>query len=112
LDVLLALALIGLALFVGALLLRRAPTGVLVFGAVLVAFGLGIPALVIDDHKKDEGGGGGSATAAAPTESAGGTGATGATGAAGGGGGGGGGGNAAALCQPEAGSPGRPGHVE
>jgi len=99
LDVLLALALIGLALFVGALLLRRAPTGVLVFGAVLVAFGLGIPALVIDDHKKDEGGGGGSATAAAPTESAGGTGATGATGAAGGGGGGGGGGNAAALAE-------------
>jgi cytochrome c6 len=99
LDVLLALALIGLALFVGALLLRRAPTGVLVFGAVLVAFGLGIPALVIDDHKKDEGGGGGgSATAAAPTETTGGAeqggGATGATG-----GGGGGGGNAAALAE-------------
>lgn len=65
-DVLLALALIGLALFVGALLLRRAPTGVLVFGAIVVAFGLGIPALVIDDHTTEDKGGG-SATAAAPS---------------------------------------------
>jgi mono/diheme cytochrome c family protein len=65
LDVLLALALIGLALFVGALVLRRAPTGVLIFGAIVVAFGLGIPALVIDDHTTDTGGGG--ATAAAPS---------------------------------------------
>lgn len=70
-DVLLALALIALALFVGALLLRRAPTGILVFGAIVVAFGLGIPALVIDDNSTDEGGGGG-ATAAAPESSAGG----------------------------------------
>ena len=54
-DVLLALALIGLALFVGALLLRRAPTGLLVFGAIAVAFGLGIPALVIDDHTESKG---------------------------------------------------------
>jgi mono/diheme cytochrome c family protein len=66
LDVLLALALIGLALFVGALLFRRAPTGVLIFGAIVVAFGLGIPALVIDDNKT-EGGGGGGASAAAPS---------------------------------------------
>ena len=73
LDVLLALALIGLALFVGALLLRRAPTGLLIFGAIAVAFGLGIPALVIDDHTEDKGGGGGGATAAAPSESAGGS---------------------------------------
>jgi mono/diheme cytochrome c family protein len=66
LDVLLALALIGLALFVGALLFRRAPTGVLIFGAIVVAFGVGIPALVIDDNKT-EGGGGGGASAAAPS---------------------------------------------
>jgi sulfite dehydrogenase len=68
LDVLLALALIGLALFVGAILLRRAPTGLLVFGAIVVFFGLGIPALVIDDNTSNEGGGGGggAATAAAP----------------------------------------------
>jgi len=72
LDVLLALALIGTALFVGALLLRRAPTGILVFGAIVVAFGVGIPALVIDDNSTDEGGGGGGASAAAPESSAGG----------------------------------------
>jgi mono/diheme cytochrome c family protein len=66
LDVLLALALIGLALFVGALLFRRAPTGVLIFGAIVVAFGVGIPALVIDDNKT-EGGGGGGASATAPS---------------------------------------------
>lgn len=69
LDVLLALALIGTALFVGALVLRRAPTGILVFGALVVAFGVGIPALVIDDNSTDQGGGG---TAAAPESSAGG----------------------------------------
>ena len=55
LDVLLALALIGIALFVGALLFRRAPTGLLVFGAVAVAFGVGIPALVIDDNTETKG---------------------------------------------------------
>ena len=71
LDVLLALALIGTALFVGALVLRRAPAGVLVFGALVVAFGVGIPALVIDDNSTDQGGGGG-ASAAAPESSAGG----------------------------------------
>ena len=54
LDVLLALALIGIALFVGAILFRRAPTGVLVFGLLVVAFGVGIPALVIDDNTTDE----------------------------------------------------------
>jgi cytochrome c6 len=73
LDVLLALALIGLALFVGALLLRRAPTGLLVFGAVAVAFGLGIPALVIDDNTENKGEPGTTATAGgAAGESAGG----------------------------------------
>jgi mono/diheme cytochrome c family protein len=73
LDVLLALALIGLALFVGALLLRRAPTGLLVFGAVAVAFGLGIPALVIDDNTETKGEPGTTATAGgAAGESAGG----------------------------------------
>jgi mono/diheme cytochrome c family protein len=70
LDVLLALALIGLALFVGALVLRRAPTGVLVFGAIVVAFGLGIPALVIDDNTTEKSGGGGES--AVSTESGGG----------------------------------------
>jgi cytochrome c2 len=69
LDVLLALALIGVALFVGALVLRRAPTGVLVFGAILVGFGLGVPALVIDDHTTEKSGGG---QAAASEEAAGG----------------------------------------
>ena len=97
-DVLLALALIGLALFVGALLLRRAPTGILVFGAIVVAFGLGIPALVIDDNSTDEGGGGG-ATAAAPEYSAGGDQAPEESSAQTGGGGeaGGGGGEAASA---------------
>jgi cytochrome c5 len=70
LDVLLALALIGLALFVGALVLRRAPTGVLIFGAIVVAFGLGIPALVIDDNTAEKPGGGGES--AVSTESGGG----------------------------------------
>jgi cytochrome c6 len=97
LDVLLALALIGLALFVGALLLRRAPTGLLIFGAIVVGFGLGIPALVIDDHTENKGGGGG-ATAAAPESSAGG-GQQGTETTAKAGGGGGGGGNTAALAE-------------
>ena len=94
LDVLLALALIGLALFVGALLLRRAPTGVLVFGAILVGFGLGIPALVIDDNTTEQGGG----AAAAPSEEASGGDQQPeeASGGGGAGGGGGGGGSAAA----------------
>ena len=48
-DVLWALLLIGLALCVGGILLRRVPSSWLVVGAVLVVFGLGIPALVIDD---------------------------------------------------------------
>jgi hypothetical protein len=102
LDVLLALALIGTALFVGALLLRRAPTGILVFGAIVVAFGVGIPALVIDDNSTDEGGGGGT-SAAAPESSAGGdqapeeSSAQTGGGEGGGGGGGGGGGEAASA---------------
>jgi mono/diheme cytochrome c family protein len=53
------LTLIGLALFVGALLLRRVPTGGLVIGAIIVGFGLGIPALVIDDNRTTPAGGGG-----------------------------------------------------
>jgi hypothetical protein len=96
LDVLLALALIGLALFVGALLFRRAPAGVLVFGAIVVAFGLGIPALVIDDNKSEEGGGGG-ASAAAPESAAGGDQADEEASAQAGGEGGGGGGASAAA---------------
>jgi mono/diheme cytochrome c family protein len=57
------LTLVGLALFVGALLLRGLPSSALVIGAVIVGFGLGIPALVIDDNRKQEGGGGGTAAA-------------------------------------------------
>jgi cytochrome c553 len=94
LDVLLALALIGLALFVGALLLRRAPTGVLVFGAVVVAFGPGIPALVIDDNTTEKPGGGG---AAVSPESGGGDQAPEEASAQTGGGGGGGGGAGASA---------------
>ena len=94
LDVLLALALIGLALFVGALVLRRAPTGVLVFGAIVVAFGLGIPALVIDDNTTEKSGGGGET--AVSTESGGGDQAPEESSAQTGGGGGGGGASASA----------------
>jgi mono/diheme cytochrome c family protein len=99
LDVLLALALIGLALFVGALLFRRAPTGVLIFGALVVAFGLGIPALVIDDHTTDQGGGGGASAAAPSGEASGGDQQGEEASAEPGGGDGGGGGNASALAE-------------
>jgi mono/diheme cytochrome c family protein len=67
LDVLWALLLIGLAVFVGGILLRRVPATWLAIGAVLVVFGLGIPALVVDDNRESTGGGGGGATAAAPS---------------------------------------------
>jgi cytochrome c6 len=104
LDVLWALLLIGAALFLGGILLRSLPPAWLAFGVVLVVFGLGIPALVIDDHKSNTSGGGGAA-AAAPSTS-GGTSTT-ASGTGGGGtkttGGGtkttGVGGNAAVLAQ-------------
>jgi cytochrome c553 len=94
LDVLLALALIGVALFVGALVLRRAPTGVLVFGAIAVAFAVGIPALVIDDNTAEKPGGGGQT--AVSTESGGGDQAPSEASAQTGGGGGGGGASASA----------------
>ena len=94
LDVLLALALIGLALFVGALVLRRAPTGVLVFGAIVVAFGLGIPALVIDDNTSEQPSGGGES--AVSPEASGGDQAPEEASAPTGGGGGGGGASASA----------------
>jgi cytochrome c6 len=91
LDVLWALLLIGVAIFAGGILFRHVPTAYLVFGAVLVAFGFGIPALVTDDNRtSSSGGGGGGATAAAP--SGGGQASGGKTG--GGNAGGGGGGNA------------------
>jgi cytochrome c6 len=68
LDVLWALLLIGAALFLGGLALRHVPPPYLAFGAVLVVFGFGIPALVTNDHKaSSSGGGGGGATAAAPS---------------------------------------------
>jgi hypothetical protein len=68
-----ALTLIGMALFLGGLLFRRVPGPYLGLGAVIVALGLGIPALVIDDNRAEvsagEGGeapatGGGGETAA------------------------------------------------
>jgi mono/diheme cytochrome c family protein len=105
LDVLWALLLIGAALFLGGILLRSLPTAWLVFGAVLVVFGLGIPALVIDDHKSESQSGGGSEAAAAPASTGGETTTTtttpggGAKKKAAGGGGGGGGGNAALVAQ-------------
>jgi mono/diheme cytochrome c family protein len=94
LDVLWALLLIGVAIFVGGILFRRVPTAYLAFGAVLVAFGFGIPALVTDDHRASSGGGG--ATAAAPSGGGGGQASGGGGGKTSGGGktGGGGGGNA------------------
>lgn len=95
-----ALLLIGAALFLGGILLRSLPTAWLAFGVVLVVFGLGIPALVIDDHKNTTAAGSGSAPAGSPQ----GTGtSTTPTGGGGGGkkkaGAGGGGGNAAVLAQ-------------
>jgi cytochrome c6 len=98
LDVLWALLLIGVALFLGGILLRALPSSWLAFGAVLVVFGLGIPALVIDDHKSETSGGGGGEAAATPSEES-----TTTTTTGGGGGkkstGGGGGGSSAALAQ-------------
>jgi mono/diheme cytochrome c family protein len=67
LDTLWVLLLIGVALCVGGLLLRALPAGWLVFLAIAIVFGFGIPALVIDDHKAKTSGGGGSTAAAAPS---------------------------------------------
>jgi mono/diheme cytochrome c family protein len=98
LDVLWALLLIGLALFLGGVLLRSLPASWLIFGAVLVVFGFGIPALVINDHKTSTSGGGGGAATAAPA-----TGGGASTTTTPGGGGGktapAGGGNAALVAQ-------------
>ena len=63
-DVLWALLLIGVALFLGGIALRALPSSWLAFGAVLVVFGFGIPALVIDDHKSETPSGGGTEAAA------------------------------------------------
>jgi hypothetical protein len=59
LDVWVALLLIGLAVVAGGLLLRAVPGGILAFLGVLVVFGFGIPAIVIDDEKAPEASGGG-----------------------------------------------------
>jgi len=118
LDVLWALLLIGAALFIGGILLRSLPTSWLAFGAVLVVFGLGIPALVIDDNQAETqaggeaaatpeesgteegaGGGGGEGGQAGGGEGQGGGGQAGGGGQGGGGQGGGGGGNAALIAQ-------------
>ena len=90
-DTLWALLLIGLAVFVGGIVLRRVPSTWLALGAVIVVFGLGIPALVIDDNKASGGGGGGGGGGSAAAAPSGGgstsEGATGSTGKSGGGGG-------------------------
>ena len=86
LDLLWALLLIGLALLVGGALLRRVPASWLAIGAVMVVFGLGIPAIVIDDNREQTGGGGGGGSAAAaPSTSSGGGGSTTPSGGGGGG---------------------------
>ena len=103
-DVLWALLLIGVALFLGGIALRSLPSSWLAFGAVLVVFGFGIPALVIDDHKSEtqSGGGGaaaasgGAATTTTTTTTSGGAAKKGASKKSGGGGGGG---NAQVLAQ-------------
>jgi cytochrome c6 len=59
LDVWVALLLIGLAVCLGGLLLRAVPSGVIVFLGILVVFGFGIPALVIDDNSEPTAAGGG-----------------------------------------------------
>lgn len=82
-----ALTLIGLALFIGGLLLRRLPAWSLIIGAMVVGFGLGIPAIVIDENRAETGGGGGGGGAAAATTPSGGGGQTSGGKAAGGGGG-------------------------
>jgi mono/diheme cytochrome c family protein len=84
-----ALALIGLAFFVGAIVLRRLPTSALVLGALIVGFGLGIPAIVIDDNRAETGGGGGGESAASSggSSSSGGGGTTTSESSGGGGGG-------------------------
>jgi len=93
LDVWVALLLIGLALVIGGALLRAVPGGILAFLGVLVVFGFGIPALVIDDKQAPEASGGGEAGAGGGGETTGGEAAGGggeeATGDQGGGGGGG-----------------------
>ena len=93
LDVWVALLLIGLALVVGGALLRAVPGGVLAFLGILVVFGFGIPAIVVDDNTAPEagGGGGGAASEGSQTggEAAGGGGEEATQGEAGGGGGGG-----------------------
>ena len=61
-----ALLLIGLAVVAGGMLLRAIPTGILAFLGVLVVFGFGIPAIVIDDKKEPAASG-----AAGPTDTAG-----------------------------------------
>jgi mono/diheme cytochrome c family protein len=95
LDVWVALLLIGLALVAGGALLRAVPGGVLAFLGVVVVFGFGIPALVVDDNKAPEAAGGGETAGGGEgsdqpsnTESAGGGGES-QTDEAGGGGGGG-----------------------
>jgi cytochrome c5 len=102
LDVWVALLLIGLAAILGALLLRRVSGGILAFLAIVVVFGFGIPALVIDDNKSSEpSAGGGAAGEAEATGGATGGGGTAEGGSKAGGGTGGGGGGGAATANAE-----------
>jgi mono/diheme cytochrome c family protein len=66
------LTLIALALFAGGLFLRRVPASFLLPGALIVGFGLGIPAIVIDDNRADTGGGGTAAAGGGEAEAGGG----------------------------------------
>jgi mono/diheme cytochrome c family protein len=75
LDALGVLTLVGLALFAGGLFLRRLPGAALVIGALIVGFGLGIPAIVIDDNRSETAGGT-AATGGGETTSGGGGGET------------------------------------
>jgi mono/diheme cytochrome c family protein len=93
LDVLWALLLIGVAAFLGGILFRRLPTSALAIGAVIVVFGLGIPAIVIDNNREETAAGSGAGEEAAggggsPETAAGGGGEAGGGEQAGGGGGG------------------------
>jgi cytochrome c6 len=96
LDVWVALLLIGLAVVAGGLLLRAVPGGILAFLGILVVFGFGIPAIVIDDEKAPASGGGGAAATGTTGEAGGGGGGEQAAGGGGQGGGGGGGATASA----------------
>jgi mono/diheme cytochrome c family protein len=99
LDVWVALLLIGLAVVAGGLLLRAVPGGILAFLGIVVVFGFGIPAIVIDDNQAPEASGGGEAAGGGEQAGAEGGGGGEAAGGEQAGGEGGGGGGAAATAE-------------